>query len=365
MDDVLASLLAWHETGRQGALASLVWSSGSVPMSVRAKMLVARDGQVLGTIGGGCLEAEILAAAGRVTATGQAEVCQFTLTEEQAGAGGLNCGGSLRILTEPLPDAVVFGAVHQARLARRPCALLSLLGRRPAAGVPRMVVAPGRPSHGSLGNPDLDQWARSKALEVLGTGAVETALLYVDAAVAGGPGEVFIEPYLPAPRLLVFGGGHVGAQVCRLAAHVGFEVVVIDDRPQFANPQRHPAAHECVVLPMDQAFSALAVDDQSYVVAATRGHEHDEVVIEQAIRTPARYVGMLGSERKKVLMWERLLARGGDRQCLDRVFAPIGLDIGADTPEEIALSVVAELVLVRRGGGKNWKTKKSVLGRIP
>lgn len=364
MDDVLASLLAWREAGRQGALASLVWSSGSVPMSVRAKMLVARDGQVLGTIGGGCLEAEILAVAGRVTATGQAEVCQFTLTEEQAGAGGLNCGGSLRILTEPLPDAAVFGVVHQARLARRPCALLSLLSR-PAAGVPRMVVAPEGPSHGSLGDPDLDQWARSKALEVLGAGAVETALLRVDAEVAGGPGEVFVEPYLPAPRLLVFGGGHVGAQVCRLAAHVGFEVVVIDDRPQFANAQRHPAAHQCVVLPMDQAFSALAVDDQCYVVAATRGHEHDEVIVEHAIRTPARYVGMLGSERKKVLMWERLLARGGDRQRLAGVFAPIGLDIGADTPEEIALSVVAELVLVRRGGGKNWKTKKSVLGRTP
>ncbi len=111
------------------------------------------------------------------------------------------------------------------------------------------------------------------------------------------------------------------------------------------------------VQELDQVFAQLPIDEQSFIVAATRGHQHDEVVVEQAIRTPARYIGMLGSERKKLLMWKRLEARGFPRQRLDQVYAPIGLNIGADTPEEIAVSVVAELIKVRRGATKQWKTK--------
>ena len=132
---------------------------------------------------------------------------------------------------------------------------------------------------------------------------------------------------------------------------------MVDDRPQFANPKRHPEADQWVVGAMDQVFAGLPIDEQSFVIAATRGHQHDEVVVEQAIRTPARYIGMLGSERKKLLMWQRLEARGGARARLDQVYAPVGLNIGADTPEEIAVSVVAELVRVRRGVVKQWKTK--------
>jgi xanthine dehydrogenase accessory factor len=132
---------------------------------------------------------------------------------------------------------------------------------------------------------------------------------------------------------------------------------MVDDRPQFANAKRHPEAAQWVVGDMAQVFAELPIDEQSYVIAATRGHQHDEVVVEQAIRTPARYIGMLGSERKKVLMWQRLEARGGSRARLEQVYAPVGLNIGADTPEEIAVSVVAELVRVRRGAVKQWKTK--------
>ncbi|MCC7263867.1 MAG: XdhC family protein [Candidatus Latescibacteria bacterium] len=357
MDEVLAAVVALGNEGKRGALSSLVWSSGSVPMSERAKMLVGEDGRILGTIGGGCLEAEILTVSQRVIQRQQAALSRFTLTEEQAGAGGLNCGGSLSVLTEPVAGQTLYTTIQVARRERRACALLSLLAG-PAAEVPHLLVAPGRAVEGSLGSSEFDQWATAQATALLARGTGDTELLALGPEWTGGErGELFIEPYLPPPRLFVVGGGHVGAQVCRLAAHVGFEVVVVDDRPRFANAQRHPDAHQCVVAPLDQVFSQLPVDGQSYVLAATRGHEHDEVVVEAAIRTPARYVGMLGSERKKLLMWERIAARGGDRQRLEQVFAPVGLDIGADTPEEIAVSVVAELVQVRRGGGKHWKTK--------
>jgi xanthine dehydrogenase accessory factor len=175
--------------------------------------------------------------------------------------------------------------------------------------------------------------------------------------------EVFIEPFLPEPILYVFGGGHVGGQIGALAKNVGFRVVIIDDRPAFANWERHPLVDECRVVELGEGLADLLVDDQSYLVAATRGHQHDEIVVEQAIKTPARYIGMLGSERKKLILWKRIEGRGGKLEGLDRVFAPIGVNIGADTPEEIAVSVVAELIAVRRGSRKVWKTKK--LGAVP
>lgn len=359
MDEVLEGLVAMQRQGQRGALASLVWSSGSVPMSDRAKMLVCESGRVLGTIGGGCLEAEILSLAAEVIRTQRPQLSNFTLTEEQAGEGGLNCGGSLRILTEPVAGQEVFAGLLRARRERRACALVSGLGES-RAGVPKLLVVAGQGRQGTLGSAPLNDWAAAQAEALIAGGGSEIKVLAVAPDLAGiaGP-EILVEPYLPAPVLFIFGGGHVGGQVCRLAAHVGFRVVMVDDRPQFANAKRHPDAAEWVVAPMEQVFAQLPIDEQSYVLAATRGHEHDEVVIEQAIRTPARYVGMLGSERKKLLMWRRIEARGGPRERLEQVYAPVGLNIGADTPEEIAVSVVAELVRVRRGPGKQWKTKRS------
>ncbi|MSR81544.1 MAG: XdhC/CoxI family protein [Candidatus Latescibacteria bacterium] len=355
MDEVLEAVVALQTSGQRGALSSLVWSSGSIPMSDRAKMLVAEDGQVLGTIGGGCLEAEILSLASQVIRTQESQVSCFTLTEEQAGEGGLNCGGSLRILTEPVGSPDLYPEIVRARQERRACALVSALGA-PGGEIPKLLVVTGRSWLGTLGAADLDQWAVAQAESLIGQGRNGTAVMEATPRSAGQV-ELFIEPFLPPPMLYIFGGGHVGGQVCRLAAQVGFRVVMVDDRPQFANARRHPEAAQWVVGDMGQVFAELPIDEQSYVIAATRGHQHDEVVIEKAIRTPARYIGMLGSERKKLLLWRRLEERGGARQRLDQIYAPVGLNIGADTPEEIAVSVVAELIRVRRGAVKRWKTK--------
>lgn len=352
MDDVLEAVVALQQRGQRGALSSLIWSSGSIPMSDRAKMLVVEDGGVLGTIGGGCLEAEILALAGRVIQTQRPQLSRFTLTEEQAGEGGLNCGGSLRIFTEPVGDQEIYPAILRARQEGRACAVVSVL-EESSAQVPKLLVVPGQARQGTLGSAALDQWAAAQAEALIARGKNEIELVEVEP----GGAELFVEPYFPVPVLYIFGGGHVGGQVCRLAAQVGFRVVMVDDRPQFANAKRHPEAAQWVVGAMEQVFADLPIDEQSYVIAATRGHQHDEVVVEQAIRTPARYIGMLGSERKKLLMWQRLEARGGSRARLEQVYAPVGLNIGADTPEEIAVSVVAELVRVRRGAVKQWKTK--------
>ena len=356
MDDILSEIVRRKEQGERMALASLVWSTGSIPMSERAKMIVAEQGDVVGTIGGGCLEAEVLSAGRIALETGENQLSRYTMTEKQAGESGLNCGGSVRIYTEVIePDeaADFYSRVLAARQARRGCALATLLKRRfDSTGAGRLWLGADGSTCGSLGTPEADRAVEERLPNVL---VRERGLV----CELGEGAEVFIEPFLPEPVLYVFGGGHVGGQICALAKNVGFRVVLIDDRPAFANSDRHPLADECLVAGMAEVFADLPIDAQSYIIAATRGHQHDEVVVEAAIETPARYIGMLGSERKKLILWRRIAARGGNPQRLDAVFAPIGVNIGADTPAEIAVSVVAELIEQRRGTPKVWKTKRT------
>ena len=373
MEDVIEEAAAIE--GRH-ALASLVDSSGSIPMSERAKMLVADDGRVVGTIGGGCLEAEIINCGRQVLESGQPHVTEYTMTEQQAGESGLNCGGSVRIYTEQIDDRSgrdMFSRITKAKADRVPCVLATILARTEPVDSSRVRVLfyDDGTSVGSFGSEQLDEAVRERIEGVL---IEEEAVVLqldrrsLDEDMAAALGvieaadadiEVFLEPFVPPPVLYIFGGGHVGAQIARLAKNVGFYVVIVDDRPAFANADRHPDADECMVAAdIPELFASLPLDNQTYVVAASRGHQLDEVVIREAIEKPARYIGMLGSERKKLIMWKRIEAEVGCRERLDQVYAPIGFNIGADNPEEIAVSVLAELINVRRGEKKEWKTKK-------
>ncbi len=355
MEDVLGEIITQATDGRRVALASLVWSTGSIPMSDRAKMLVLEDGQIVGTIGGGCLEAEVYAAGRQVLDTETPSDMRYTMTEKQAGESGLNCGGTVRIYTElitPELAETLYARIADARQQRRGCLLLTRLhsSDRLLLGLDGLVWA----------RSGLGEWEEGASGPMEAVIAKGRGQLFLNEGVGNGIGknEFFAEPFMPPPVLFIFGGGHVGGQVCALAKNVGFRVVLIDDRPAFANAERHPYADECIAGDIDDIFPTLPIDDQSYILALTRGHQHDELVVERAIETPARYIGMLGSERKKLVLWKRIEERGGCREKLDRVYAPIGANIGADTPEEIAVSVLAELVKVRRGVRKVWKTKR-------
>ncbi|MDP6776125.1 MAG: XdhC family protein [Candidatus Latescibacteria bacterium] len=353
MVDVLSEALNLVKAGETAALSTIVSSKGSLPMSKKAKMLVSSDGKIVGTVGGGCLEADVWAEAKQVIETGQATLQQFVLTEKHAGEDGLTCGGTVEIFTEPLgPDGSeeVLGAIDRIRAERASAALATLVsGGEAGSEVAKLLVRADGTTLGSLGTEAADAAVLAELEE---EDSVPEGLLKVIELEQGEPTKVFVESICPEPALYLFGGGHVSLAIARVAQTVGFHIVVVDDRDTFANRERFPMADDAQVLELDTAFEDLAIDDLSYLVAVTRGHQYDKTVIRQAVRTNAAYIGMIGSRRKIALMWKELEAEGVRRERLDAIHAPIGLDIGADTPAEIAVSVVAELIQSRRSGGK-------------
>jgi xanthine dehydrogenase accessory factor len=168
--------------------------------------------------------------------------------------------------------------------------------------------------------------------------------------ICGGNVEIYLEPILPVPKVFIFGGGHVSLPVARMSKMAGFAVSVIDDRPQFANPERFPEAEETIGEEFSSALKKLRINRESYLVILTRGHSYDQEVLEWALNTPARYIGMIGSRKKVQTVYENLGAKGMSPERLEQVHAPIGIDIGSETPEEIAVSIVAEMIRERRRG---------------
>lgn len=371
MQEILEEIISLIERREDGALASIVSAKGSLPMSRRSKMLVLSDGSQRGTVGGGCLEAEVHAMGRQAMKAGAPVVARFTLTEAKAGAQGLNCGGTVEILIEPLrgDDAAAGEVLRQALDALRGgdetvmATILSREGGKVGAGADSQqegalrVAGKGlvgwkglRIGTGALaGDASLACFAVEEALSILG----QDKAVFVNLP-AAGPSEtrIFLETLNAPPTLYLFGGGHVSLSVAHVARTAGFRIVVVDDRPAFASAERFPEADRTLVLPLESALAHLPVDRNSYIVAVTRGHQHDEPIIEQAIRTPAAYVGMIGSRRKVALMRRRLLERGATMDQLDQVHAPIGLSIGADSPGEIAVSIVAQMIEVRRRSGR-------------
>ena len=252
--DLFEEIVRMRKAGLRGALATIVHTNGSIPSYESSRMLVREDGSIAGTIGGGCVEADVWAAAREVMAKESPRKMTFQLNNEASYDNGLICGGTL---------------------------------------------------------------------------------------------EVFVEPILPQPVVYLFGGGHISMALARSASAAGFAIVVIDDREQFANAQRFPMAQE-LYKSYNDAFARLSPNASSYLVIVTRGHRDDMRVLAWAVRTPARYVGMIGSKRKVLSVYQALQSEGYAPEEFARVYAPMGLEIGALSPEEIAVSITAELVAVRR-----------------
>jgi xanthine dehydrogenase accessory factor len=253
--DIYEQIVQLRREGRRGAVATIVNVRGSIPSFRTAKMLVRDDGSIVGTIGGGCVEADVWQAAREVMESEKPRTLSFNLNQDPKYDTGLVCGGTL---------------------------------------------------------------------------------------------DIFIEPILPPALLYLFGAGHVALNVCQSASRAGFDVIVIDDRSSYATQERFPAAREIHALEFDEALKKLDPSESSYIVIVTRGHRDDMHILRWAVQTRARYIGMIGSKRKVIAIAKALQEERLPAHLFDRVHAPIGIDIGAVTPEEIAVAITAELIAFRR-----------------
>ena len=319
--------------GQMVVMGTIVESFGSAPRSSGARMLLCRDGRFFGTIGGGELEGKCIARARELLAGGpDYALLRFDLTASQAAAAGMICGGVVQVLLqrlEPAEETVkFFQSLTEAFAEGSSPVLLTLM---PQDLAPRLLMyVPGGRS-----GPDLPSGLVCELLSRLGGTNRPFTLV-------GDELRLHCEPLIRPDRLYLVGAGHVALATAHLAGFLGFEVIVMDDRPEFANRERFREAHEVRVIgSFDQCLAGLQTCD--YVVIVTRGHLHDQEVLAQALRTGAGYIGMIGSRRKRDALYAALRREGFADPDFLRVHCPIGLPIGGESPEEIALSIVAEM----------------------
>jgi xanthine dehydrogenase accessory factor len=342
LPEILAECARLAAGAGAGALASVARRHGSLPMSATAKMLVTAGGARHGTVGGGCLEAEIIERAMNVLERRVPARSSHTLNAELAGDYGLTCGGTAEMVIEPVYPDGVLAAVYAGAAA--------VVSRGDKA-----VMATGLDwSDG----PHKALWLMPTQGETGWIGRANDAMIAARAGydaraeVPSLDGSVLIESIAGKPRLVVFGAGHVGARVAEAAAFAGWRVTVVDDRADFADARRLPFVERAIVCDFHDVVATVVVDSDTYVVIATRGHQHDVVLAGQLAPRPLRYFGMLGSRRKVALTAKVLREWGVAEADIARIRAPVGVSIGADTPEEIAVSVVAEMIAVRREGSR-------------
>ena len=261
--DIYDEIVRLRRLGQKCAVATIVQVRGSIPSYESAKLLVREDGSMIGTIGGGCVEAEVWNAAREVMETEKSKHMSFNLGQDAAYDNGLICGGQL---------------------------------------------------------------------------------------------DVFVEPVIPSPRAIIFGAGHISKSLCKVASLAGFSTTIVDNRDSFANRERFPEADEIFAEEYEDVFPKLSIYESTYLIIVTRGHRDDMRVLRWAATTPARYVAMIGSKRKVISVVKELEKDGLSRDQLDRIYAPMGLEIGAISPEEIAISVAAEMIAVRRNPKSNWRS---------
>ncbi|MBL8694943.1 MAG: XdhC family protein [Planctomycetes bacterium] len=347
MTDLLAELERLRTQGQRAALGTIVATAGSTPGKEAMKLLVREDGTFLGTVGGGCLEAEVYEAARAVLGGGAPRVLEFHLNERDYPDSGLLCGGIVKVFVEAVDDSSeLFGRARALRDRGVSLARCSAIGPVPAGlGRGRLLARDGT-DVGGLRHPAIDGELAAAASAAMREDRPRRVRLTIPGA---EPFEVFVEPLI-APTILLFGGGHVSGAIAEIAHLADFRSIVMDDRASFASRERHPHAHECVAAPWEETVRRFAPAEDARCVVVTRGHLDDERVLAEMAQCGYRpvYLGMIGSRTKQKLVLEKLRARGIGDEFIRTIRTPIGLDIGARTHAEIAVAVVAELIALRR-----------------
>ena len=324
-------------------------------MSATAKLLVTASGARIGTVGGGCLEAEVIERAMDVLERRVPTLTTHSLNNELAGDYGLTCGGTAEIFIEPVyPDPVLAAAWNEA---------MALVARSERGVLVTALDWSNGPRKFAMASA-----ASASRSNDLAKATTDRALLDAAASLDANAEQplwldgVLAEPIVGRPRVVIFGAGHVGARVAEAASFAGWHVTIVDDRADFADAIRLPFADRVVTCEFHDVLSSARFDADTYVVIATRGHQHDAVIAAQVAPKPLRYIGMLGSRRKAALTSKQLREWDVGEDAVARIHAPVGVSIGADTPEEIAVSVVAEMISVRRAASTRRGGFESTLG---
>ncbi len=379
VDQIWSEAVLTLERKQSFALATVINVRGSTPREVGAKMIVRDDGQ-FGTIGGGCGEAEVFRKARLLLAEGAgAGLAEIDLTGDFDQQEIGTCGGIMDVFIDlwgpadlPIARRLADSAEHN-----RPAALLTVVdpgNRSEAPAGAKTVVVPAdanaeaRSGTGMIG-------LEGSTLKVLSERVADATAALLEAGDDGGLKPVtrlesnsaprlFLDPITGAQRLIIVGAGHIAQPLCELGAMLGFHTTVIDDRASFANRERFPRADVIVAKPFTAAIESLHLDRHCYLISVTRGHAFDEEVVRAALRQPGGFIGMIGSKRRSRAMLGRLEEEGIDPALLDEIHAPLGLDIGAETPEEIAISIMAEIIRERRNGVRDEFNLGAKSGRL-
>lgn len=361
MRDVLPELLRWWEAGETVGVATVVATFRSAPRPAGASMLVGPDASAVGSVSGGCVEGAVYELAGEVVGTGEPVLERYGVSDDDAFAVGLTCGGILDVYVEKVSRETFpeLGEVAADIEAGRPVALATVVEHPdPAVRGRRLVVRPGVPlpeGSATLGSARMDDAVHDDALGLLATGSSATLTYGPDGERRGEGMRVFVWGFAPRPRMLVFGAIDFAAAVAKVGAFLGYRVTVCDARPVFATTSRFPDADEVVVDWPHRYLAAEAgagrVDGRTVLAVLTHDPKFDVPLLEVALRLPeVAYVGAMGSRRTHEDRLARLREAGLGEQELARLSSPIGLDLGARTPEETAISIAAEIIAGRWGG---------------
>ncbi len=384
MRDILDPISKWWDAGEAFGLATVVRTFSSAPREPGAAMAVSADGEAVGSVSGGCVEGAVYELAGEVRASGQAVLQTYGISDDDAFAVGLTCGGIIDMFVEPVSRETFpeLGEVAAAVRADEPVAVATVIDGPGRVGARRVIWGPGgedgaangqpangrrsadgRRSSGTLGSGDrLDQAVDDDARGMLAQGLTSVRRYGPDGERRRDELSVFVQSFAPPPRMLVFGAIDFAAAVARAGKFLGYRVTVCDARPVFATRRRFPDADEVVTDWPHRYLAGQNVDPRTVICVLTHDPKFDVPLLEVALRTPAGYIGAMGSRRTHDDRLARLREAGLTEDELARLRSPIGLDLGARTPEETAVAIAAELIQLRWGGSGRPLTRTT--GRI-
>ena len=334
------------ESAEVGAYCTVVETKGSTPQKPGAKLLILPDLRNIGTLGGGCVEAEARRQAIGLMQDGKPRLLEFQLDSDYGWDDGLICGGNMKIFID-LPrtraEAEMFTRLQELNAKKVPlmCATVVKSEQQNIDVGMKMIFATNGERIGTLGNSVLEADVESQVSGILEKNRA-------DIFQQNDTTSIFLEPLQPRPTLLIAGAGHVGQALCHLGNWLDFDIVIVDDRADFASTERLPEADDIIIGDIAEELRKYPINHLTYVVIVTRGHQNDESALHSVVESDARYIGLIGSRRKIKLIFDDLLEVGIPAEKLQRVYAPIGLDINSKTVPEIAVSIASQLIQVQQ-----------------